>query len=64
MEHREESAEKRAIHECMKRLGKRYQRTHLDMIETVRPQLREWFEARMDYLQDEYRKAADGNDDH
>lgn len=64
-----------AIRECMERLSKRYRWAQgdttamptgspleMERCRSVRAQLREWFEARMEYLQDEYRRAINDSD--
>jgi len=64
-----------AIRECMERLGKRYRQAQgqtttisitsdagMARCAEVRRQLREWFEDRMEYLQEEYRKAINDAD--
>lgn len=60
--------EQQMIHGCMERLSKRYRaaqaatsvaqiRDDYPAAQQLRTQLREWFEARMDYLQEEYRMS-------
>lgn len=68
-----ETNEEQRIHACMERLAKRYRAAQaqtsteliqrdMDAAAKLRRQLREWFEARMEYLQDEYRMSINRSD--